>query len=55
MALVEKPAPAVEPMWIERIPPAAWALGFILLIMPMRVLFSASHMPTPTTMAASRM
>ena len=35
MALAEKPAPAVEPMWIERIPPAAWALGFVLLIMPL--------------------
>ena len=40
MALAEKPdtaggRPGLQPMGIERIPPAAWALGFILLIMPL--------------------
>ena len=32
MAETRRPAP--EPMWIERIPPAAWALGLVLLLMP---------------------
>jgi branched-chain amino acid transport system permease protein len=32
MATTERPAP--EPMWIERVPPAAWALALVLLVLP---------------------
>lgn len=34
MAVVENRRGVAQPMWVERIPPAWWALGLILLTMP---------------------
>lgn len=34
MAVVDQRRPAVQPLWIERIPAVWWALGLILLTMP---------------------